>query len=42
MLIRYVTAFFDFNALNIIKHFKETFLNIKLFLKIFAIMNYTL
>ena len=26
MLIRYVTAFFDFNALNIIKHIKE-FLN---------------
>jgi len=25
MLIRYVTAFFDFNALNIIKHFKEMF-----------------
>ena len=25
MLIRYVTAFFDFNTLNIIKHFKEMF-----------------
>jgi len=25
MLIRYVTAFFDFNTLNLIKHFKEMF-----------------